>query len=59
MVGGLILLGFNGVERGGGDGKSRGGETCEVASGEEDSRSVSRADLSPVIALSIVAWTYC
>ena len=58
-MGGLTRLGFSGVERGGGDGKSgRGGGWSWIRGGQELSK-VSRAVLSPVIALSMVAWTYC
>jgi hypothetical protein len=53
------VLGLNGVSRGGEDGKSSGTGGSAALWRGQDSRSVSRADLSPVIALSIVAWTYC
>ena len=50
-------MGFNDVTRGGGDGKSSGRGGSAALWGGQDSRSVSRADFSPVIALSMVAWT--
>jgi len=51
------MLGFNGVARGGGDGKSNEVGGSAALWGGQDSRSASRADLSPVIALSMVSWT--